>query len=76
MALYGRDRGRIEADRTKALSHPMRLCILELFTRDTNRSLEAKPLAEDLAADFPDACIAQVAYHLARLRDAKLLPTG
>ena len=75
MALHGRSRGRIEPDQTQALSHPVRLRILELFTRDRGRSLAAELLAEDLAPDFPKLRIAQVAYHVARLKDAQLLPT-
>jgi Fe2+ or Zn2+ uptake regulation protein len=76
MPLFGRDRGRIEADRTQALAHPMRLRILELFTRNTDRPLAADSLAADLIADFPTVRIRQVAYHLAVLQDAKLIPAG
>lgn len=76
MARFGRDRGRIEADQTHALAHPMRLRILELFTRNADRPLAADSLAADLVADFPEVKICQVAYHVAVLRDAKLIPAG
>lgn len=76
MALHGGDRGRIETDQTKALEHPMRLRIVELFTRDEARSMAAEPLAADLATFFPGVKIRQVAYHVAVLRDAKLIPAG
>ena len=64
------------ADKTQALSHPTRLRILELFTRDTDRSLAAEPLTADLASDYPDVKVRQVAYHVAVLQDAELLPAG
>lgn len=78
MPPYGRDRRRLEADQTQALSHPLRLGILTLFKRNTRRSLAAGDLLADLAAEDPDKFgdfnAAQVSYHLARLRDAELLP--
>jgi DNA-binding transcriptional ArsR family regulator len=74
MARLGRDRGRVESDQTQALSHPIRLRILELFKRDTDRALAAQSLVSDLAADYPGVEIRQVAYHVAVLRDADLLP--
>jgi hypothetical protein len=80
MPLYGRDRRRIEADQTQALSHPVRVGILTLFTRNTARSLATADLRKDLAAEDPDSfgeCNeGQVLYHRARLQDAELLPTG
>jgi hypothetical protein len=39
-----RDHSRIEADQTQILSHPVRLAILGLFTRDADRSLAADAL--------------------------------
>ena len=79
MALFGRDRGRFEVDQIQAISHPVRLRILELFTRDTSRSLAAVDLrvalvSEDAAA-FEKYGVGQVLYHRARLQDAHLLPT-
>jgi hypothetical protein len=76
MGLFGRDRGRIEADQTQALDHPMRLRIMELFTKDTDRKLAAESLAADLVADFPKVQVRQVAYHVAVLKDAQLIPAG
>lgn len=78
--LYGRDRNRIEADQTKATDHPTRLRIVELFTRNTLRPLECDVLAADLLTEFPDlkardAKPALIAYHVAVLKDAMLLPT-
>lgn len=80
MERFGRDRGRIEPDQTQALSHPVRLRILELFTRDTGRSLAAVDLRAALvsedAATFEKYGVGQVLYHRARLQAAELLPTG
>jgi len=79
--LYGRDRNRIEADQTKATEHPTRLRIVELFTRNTFRPLECDLLAADLLSEFPglkarEAKPALIAYHVAVLKDAQLLPNG
>ncbi|HEU5063939.1 MAG TPA: helix-turn-helix domain-containing protein [Solirubrobacterales bacterium] len=76
MGLYGRDRGRIIPDQKQALDHPLRLRVLELFAQKPERSLAAESLAADLADRFPDVKIRQVAYHVAVLKDARLLPTG
>jgi hypothetical protein len=79
LALWGRDRNRIEADQTEATDHPTRLKIVELFTRNTLRPLECDVLAADLMTEFPDlkareAKPALIAYHVAVLKDAELLP--
>jgi hypothetical protein len=79
MALWGRDRNRIEGDQTQATDHPIRLKIVELFTRDPLRPLECDVLAADLLTEFPDlkakdAKPALIAYHVAVLKDAQLLP--
>jgi hypothetical protein len=79
MALFGRDRNRITADQTQATDHPVRLRIVELFTRNTLRPLQCDVLAADLLTEFPDlkakeAKPALIAYHVARLKDAELLP--
>lgn len=74
MGFFGRDRGRIELHQTQALSHPVRLRILELFTKDQGRTLAAEALAADLIADFPNVKIRQVAYHVTVLKDAQLIP--
>jgi len=79
MAMFGRSRGRIEPDQMQALSHPVRIGILGLFTKDPVRSLAACDLLDDLIAEDPDMfggfSVSQVAYHRARLQDAQLLPT-
>lgn len=80
MPLFGRDRNRIEADQTKATDHPVRLRIVDLFRRDPLRPLQCDVLAADLLTEFPDlkakeAKPALIAYHVAVLRDAQLLPT-
>jgi hypothetical protein len=79
MALFGRNRGRIEADLTDAFGHPVRVAILALFTRDTDRSLAAVDLRAALVADdaaaFGKYGVGQVLYHRARLQAAGLLPT-
>lgn len=80
MELSGRDRRRVELDQMQAFSHPVRLGILGLFTKDAGRSLAASDLLHDLIAEdadtFGEFSVSQVAYHRARLQDAKLLPGG
>ena len=80
MPLFGRNRGRIEPDLTEAISHPVRISILALFTRDTDRSLAAGDLLADLIAEDPRAFgkydTGQILYHRARLQHVELLPTG
>ncbi len=59
-------------DQVRELGHPVRLRILELARADPQR-----PLASDkLALEMGDlnVNVSQVAYHVARLRDADLLP--
>jgi hypothetical protein len=77
MALFGRNRGRLETDNLTELAHPVRFWIITLFTQDTDRSLTADSLTADLTNQAPDLgklTLAQVAYHVARLQDAALLP--
>ena len=78
MSRFGRDRNRIEGDRTQALSHPVRRRILALFTKDRDRSLAVDVLLADLVAEdsgqFGKFNEGQIAYHRARLQDAELLP--
>jgi hypothetical protein len=80
MALFGRDRGRIETDLTQALSHPVRLGILALFTTDTLRSLAAEDLLSDLIEvdrdRFDRYSAGQILYHRARLQDVHLIPAS
>lgn len=68
------DRPRV--DLTQALKSPMRVRILELFTRDTGRPMEAGSMLEALTTFFPDARRGQVAYHLTILREARLVPSA
>ena len=77
MPLFERDRNRIHADETHALSHPLRLRILEMFARDRSRSLSVEALTADLTRtpDFQHVEENQVNYHRARLLDVDLLPT-
>jgi hypothetical protein len=78
MAMFGRNRGRIETDLTDAFGHPVRVAILALFTRDPDRSLAGTDLRAALVADdaaFEKYDVGQVLYHRARLQAAHLLPT-
>jgi DNA-binding transcriptional ArsR family regulator len=68
------DRPRV--DLTQALKSPMRVRILELFTRETDRPMEADSLLEALTTFFPDARRKQVSYHLTILREARLVPAA
>jgi predicted transcriptional regulator len=63
-------------DLVQVLKSPMRVRILELFTQDTGRQMEAGPVAEALAISFPNARRNQVAYHLTVLREARLIPAA
>jgi hypothetical protein len=70
------DHRRLAAKQRLALDNPIRLRILELFVRDRRRSLTAEALHGELVKDrqFRHLKIKQVGYHLAYLRDARLLP--
>jgi len=80
MSPHGDRRGRVEPDKTQALSHPVRLGILGLFTSDPGRSLAAEDLlaalVEEDPATFGKYDAGQIFYHRARLQKAHLLPTG
>jgi hypothetical protein len=80
MTPFGRDRGRLETDQTQALSHPVRMAILNLFTQNQERSLRTDDLLADLIemdrSTFERFNSSQIAYHRARLQDAELIPTG
>jgi len=78
VALFGRNRGRTETDQKRALAHPVRFRIWSLFTEDTDRPLTAGALHADLVEEskFRHITVSQVNYHVARLKDAQLLPTG
>ncbi len=57
-----------------AVEHPLRLRILEFADREGQLSLSASELKEALEGEFENLQIDQVAYQLAQLRDAELLP--
>jgi hypothetical protein len=76
MAPFGRNQDRTSRRQDQALAHPIRIRIMELFTRNADRSLAAGDLTEDLAPGFPELNVSQVAYHLFVLRNAQLIPTG
>jgi hypothetical protein len=61
---------------TRALTHPLRLRILEMHRRTKSRPLSVVTLTDALAQthEFRDVKAAEVKYHLDRLRDAELLP--
>ena len=68
----------------QALSHPVRVAILDLYTEDPKRSLAVDALLNDLRlrtylaeqnqAVFRTLDAAKVTYHRARLQDVDLLP--
>ncbi len=68
------DRPRI--DLMQALKSPMRVRILEMFTRDTSRQMMPGPVTEALASSLPGVQRKQVAYHLTILREARLIPAA
>jgi len=70
---FGGDAKRDRERREKALSNPIRRRIVELFTTDESRSLAAAAVTDDLRR-FANVSVRQVAYHLACLRDAQLIP--
>lgn len=76
MPLFGRDRNRIKADREQALSHPLRLRIVEMHRREPARSLSVGSLTADLTRTpgYEHVKPGEVSYHRARLMDAGLLP--
>jgi hypothetical protein len=81
MPRFGSDRNRTEVDQTQATQHPVRKSILKLFKSDPLRPLTADVLMAALLTEFPDlkaeeARLANVAYHIAVLKDAELLPSG
>jgi DNA-binding transcriptional ArsR family regulator len=78
MELFERDRKRIKRDQAQALSHPVRLRILGLFTSDSDRPLAVDIVHANLIEDdeFSDVTVSQTGYHLARLTDAQLIPVS
>jgi len=78
MALFGRDRGRIETDEQRALAHPTRFRIWGLYTEKPDRALTAVAFHADLVKEegFRGLSVSQVGYHLACLQDAELIPVS
>lgn len=58
----------------RELKHPIRIRILEISAREPTKVLSAAALRKRLAGDFKGLQTGQVAYHLARLQDAELVP--
>lgn len=77
MRFLGRDTHGLDAKQTHAISHPTRLRILEVFTREKGRLTSVKVLTTILATTpgFEYVTAGQVKYHRAYLQDALLLPT-
>lgn len=72
--MCGRGRARLNHRQVEALSHPIRLRIMELFSRNASRSLAVADLAADLGDDFKDVSLSKVNYHLRHLQDVELIP--
>lgn len=70
---FRRNSKRHDEKQKQALSHPVRRRIVDLFTADEARPLTAEVIADDLG-HFAAVSVGQVGYHLARLRDANLIP--
>lgn len=74
---FGCGPGRYRDRQEQTFSNPIRTKIYELFTANETRPLTAKAVAVDLATKYracADVSVSQAAYHLACLRDAKLIP--
>lgn len=78
MPPHGRNDNRLGNAQTRALTHPLRLRILELHRRERGRSLSVETLTAALAntREYRNVKQAEVKYHRDRLRDAELLPAG
>lgn len=68
------DRSVLSPRQVKALAHPMRMRIVELFAKDAARSLSVSDLAGDLSPAFEGASLAQVSYHVRLLQQLELIP--
>lgn len=71
-----RRRDRLSDKQTQALTHPLRLRILEMHIRMKSRPLpmETLMLALSQTPEYKHMEAAEVKYHRDRLLDAKLLP--
>jgi hypothetical protein len=72
----GRDPRRIDPQQTQALTHPLRVRILEMHIRVRTRPLSIQTITEVLAEtrEYGHVSAAEVKYHRERLHYAKLLP--
>jgi hypothetical protein len=72
----GRDPRGLGAKQTQALTHPLRVRILEMHIRMRSRPLSVETMTTVLAdtPEYKGVKAAEIKYHLARLLDAKLLP--
>lgn len=76
MRLFGgRDPGQLSPTQRQALTHPLRVRILEMHLRTKGRPLSVETMTTVLAdtAEYNDVRAAEVKYHRDRLFDAKLL---
>ena len=79
MRLFGgRDPRGLDSKQTQALTHPLRVRILEMHIRMKSRPLSVETMTTVLAdtREYKDVRAAEVKYHRDRLFDAKLLPVG
>jgi DNA-binding transcriptional ArsR family regulator len=77
--MSAKDEERREMKVRRALNHPLRLRILEMHKRESDRSLlSVRELTAALrdTGDYREVTAAVVHYHRALLRDADLLPSG
>jgi len=77
--LFGdRGRGGLNPTQTQALTHPLRVRILEMHLRMKSRPLSIKTITEVLAEtrEYGHVSAPEVKYHRERLHAAKLLPEG
>lgn len=77
MRLFGRrEPGGLDPTQTQALTHPLRVRILEMHIRMKSRPLSVKTMTAVLTEtpEYGHVKAAEVKYHRDRLFDAKLLP--
>jgi DNA-binding transcriptional ArsR family regulator len=68
------DRSTFSPGQMQALSHPIRLRIVEMLSGNRDRSLSIADLTADLGDDFGEVTAAQVNYHLRCLQRVGLVP--
>jgi hypothetical protein len=73
---HGRDCHRVRDNQKRALNHPLRLRILEMYKRELGRSISVEGLTADLArtSEYEHVSQGEVKYHRDCLQDAGLLP--